>query len=343
MTVYSGTFDVRDEQFMRRAMSAALQARLVARPNPWVGAVVVALDGSTYEGCTAAPGGPHAEISALSRAASVARGATLYSTLEPCSHTGRTGPCTQAIIDAGIARVVVGIVDPDANVAGRGIEQLRAAGITVDIGACQALVRTQLAPYLHHRTIGRPWVVLKMASTLDGRTAAADGSSRWITGAVARQRVHELRAESDAVLVGAGTVRTDNPSLTVRDAQGPSPRRIVLGSAPKNAAVHPCTEWSGDLSTLLDTLGSQDVLQLLVEGGSRVAADFHRQGLVNRYVFHLAPAIAGGDDAPGVFAGAAAASIADMWRGSIVSVQQLGDDVEIVVEPAQIAERQDSQ
>ena len=112
MTVYSGTFDVRDEQLMRRALSTALQARLVARPNPWVGAVVVARDGSTYEGCTAAPGGPHAEIAALSRAGSAARGATLYSTLEPCSHTGRTGPCTQAIIDAGVARVVVGVVDP---------------------------------------------------------------------------------------------------------------------------------------------------------------------------------------------------------------------------------------
>lgn len=341
MTVYSGTFDVRDEQFMRRAMGAALQARLVARPNPWVGAVVVARDGSTYEGCTAAPGGPHAEISALHRAGDAARGATLYSTLEPCSHSGRTGPCTQAIIDAGIARVVVGVVDPDPKVAGRGIEQLRTAGIAVDVGACASLVHTQLAAYLHHRTTGRPWVVLKMASTLDGRTAAADGSSRWITGDVARQRVHELRAESDAVLVGAGTVRTDDPALTVRDAQGPSPRRIVLGSAPANAQVHPCTEWSGDIEALLDSLGKDDVLQLLVEGGAQVAADFHRRGLVNRYVFHLAPAIAGGDDAPGVFGGAAAANIADMWRGRIVSLQQLGNDVEVVVEPVTIAERQD--
>ena len=342
MTVYSGTFDVRDEQLMRRAMSTALQARLVARPNPWVGAVVVAPDGATYEGCTAVPGGPHAEISALTRAGAAARGATLYSTLEPCSHTGRTGPCTQAIVDAGIVRVVVGVVDPDTNVAGRGIEQLRAAGVTVDVGACEALVRTQLAPYLHHRTTGRPWVVLKMASTIDGRTAAADGSSRWITGPVARQRVHELRAESDAVLVGAGTVRTDDPSLTVRDAQGPSPRRVVLGSAPTSAKVHPCTEWSGDIEPLLDALGSDGVLQLLVEGGARVAADFHRRGLVNRYVFHLAPAIAGGDDAPGVFSGAAATTITDMWRGSVVSVQQLGDDVEVVVEPTSFEKRQDS-
>ena len=342
MTVYSGTFGVRDEQFMRRAMSAALQARLVARPNPWVGAVVVAHDGSTYEGCTAAPGGPHAEISALRRAGDAAHGATLYSTLEPCSHTGRTGPCTQAIIDAGIARVVVGVVDPDPKVMGRGVEQLRAAGITVDVGACAPLVTTQLAAYLHHRTTGRPWVVLKMASTLDGRTAAADGSSRWITGDVARQRVHELRAESDAVLVGAGTVRADDPALTVRDAQGTSPRRIVLGSAPAGAQVHPCTEWSGDIESLLDSLGNDDVLQLLVEGGARVAADFHRRGLVNRYVFHLAPAIAGGDDAPGVFGGAAAANIAAMWRGRIVSLQQLGDDVEVVVEPVTFAERQDT-
>ena len=333
MTVYSGTFDVRDEQFMRRAMSAALQARIVARPNPWVGAVVVATDGSTYEGCTAAPGGPHAEIAALARAGEAARGATLYSTLEPCSHTGRTGPCTKAIIAAGIARVVVGVVDPDTLVAGRGVAELREAGIVVDVGACAAQVTSQLAPYLHHRTTGRPWVVLKMASTIDGRTAAADGTSRWITGAVARQRVHELRAESDAVLVGAGTVRADDPELTVREAHGPSPRRIVLGTAPDGAKVHPCTQWSGDINELLDTLGKDDVLQVLVEGGARVAGSFHRLGLVNSYVFHLAPCVAGGDDAPGVFTGPAAVNIADMWRGHVVSVSQLGDDVEVIIEP----------
>ena len=343
MTVYSGTFDVRDEQLMRRAMSVALQARLVARPNPWVGAVVVCSDGASFEGCTAAPGGPHAEIAALARAGKASRGATLYSTLEPCSHTGRTGPCTKAIIDAGITRVVIGIVDPDTKVAGRGIEQLRNAGIIVDVGICANQVHTQLAPYLHHRRTGRPWVVLKMASTLDGRTAAADGTSRWITGAVARQRVHELRAESDAVLVGAGTVRADNPSLTVRDASGVSPRRIVLGTAPAGAQVHPCTEWSGELEPLLDTLGKQDVLQLLVEGGARVASEFHRKGLVNSYIFHLAPAIAGGDDAPGVFSGTSAPTINDMWRGDVVSLQQLGNDIEVVVEPRRIDERQDTQ
>jgi diaminohydroxyphosphoribosylaminopyrimidine deaminase/5-amino-6-(5-phosphoribosylamino)uracil reductase len=323
MTNTASTPSVRDEQFMRRALGTALQARLIARPNPWVGAVVVAADGSTYEGCTSAVGGPHAEIHALRRAGEAARASTLYTTLEPCSHTGRTGPCTQAIIDAGVQRVVVGIVDPDPKVAGTGLNALRALA---------GQVHSQLLPYIHHRTTGMPFVVLKMASTLDGKTAAANGTSQWITGASARQRVHELRAESDAVLVGAGTVRADDPELTVRDAEGTSPRRIVLGSAPTQAKVHPCTEYSGDLTTLLHKLGSEDVLQLLVEGGHHVAGAFHRAGLVNRYVFHFAPAIAGGDNAPGIFSGDAVGDIADMWRGTISSVQQLDTDIEVVVE-----------
>lgn len=333
MNSFSGTLGVSDEQFMRRALSTALHARLVSRPNPWVGAVVVSVDGSTYEGCTSAPGGPHGEIVALQRAGTAARGATLYSTLEPCSHTGRTGPCATAIIEAGVSRVVVGITDPDTKVSGRGIALLREAGLEVTVGVLAGQVTAQLAPYIHHRTTGTPFVVLKMASTIDGKTAAANGSSQWITGAAARQRVHELRAESDAILVGAGTVRADNPSLTVRDANGPSPRRIVLGSAPVEANVHPCTEYSGDIPTLLARLGSEDVIQLLVEGGHKVAGDFHRAGLVNRYVFHIAPAIAGGDDAPGIFSGAAATDISAMWRGSITSVQQLDGDLEVVVEP----------
>jgi diaminohydroxyphosphoribosylaminopyrimidine deaminase/5-amino-6-(5-phosphoribosylamino)uracil reductase len=157
MTVYSGTFDVRDEQLMRRAMSAALQARLVARPNPWVGAVVVAPDGSTYEGCTSAPGGPHAEITALRRAGDAARGATLYSTLEPCSHTGRTGPCTQAIIDAGVARVVVGVVDPDPKVMGRGVDQLRAASRSTSVHALLRCERSSRRTCTTARRVGPGW------------------------------------------------------------------------------------------------------------------------------------------------------------------------------------------
>ena len=318
---------------MRLAVTTANNARLRSRPNPWVGAVVVSPSGEVFTGSTLEPGNAHAEVVALSAAGKNAVGATLYSTLEPCSHTGRTGPCTAAIIESGICRVVVGTLDPDTKVSGSGVQQLRNAGLTVDVGVLEHEVRAQLAPYLHHRTTGRPFVVLKMASTIDGRIAAADGSSKWITGETARKRVHQLRAESDAIVVGAGTVRADNPSLTVRDVHGPSPRRIVLGNIDPQANVHPCTQWTGSLTELLDTLGNEGVVQLLVEGGARVAASFHRERLINQYVMHIAPVIAGGDNAAGVFAGPSAATIADMWRGHVVSTTNLGGDIEIILEP----------
>ena len=318
---------------MHLAVTSAGDARLRSRPNPWVGAVVVSPSGEVFTGSTREPGKAHAEVVALNAAGKNAVGATLYSTLEPCGHTGRTGPCTAAIIESGISRVVVGTLDPDTNVSGSGVQQLRNAGITVEVGVLEHEVRTQLAPYLHHRSTGRPFVVLKMASTIDGRIAAADGSSQWITGETARKRVHQLRAESDAIVVGAGTVRADNPSLTVRDVQGPSPRRIVLGEIDSQAKIHPCTQWTGSLTDLLDTLGKEGVVQLLVEGGSRVAASFHRERLINQYVMHIAPVIAGGDNAAGVFAGPAAATMADMWRGHVVSATNLGGDIEIILEP----------
>jgi diaminohydroxyphosphoribosylaminopyrimidine deaminase/5-amino-6-(5-phosphoribosylamino)uracil reductase len=238
---------VNDQQAMQIAINAANRARLISRPNPWVGAVVVTQSGEIFEGSTSRPGGPHAEINALTSAGKLARGATLYSTLEPCNHTGRTGPCTQAIIGAGITRVVVGITDPDPKVSGSGIARLREAGISVDVGVLADVVTSQLKAYIHHRTTKRPFVVLKMAATLDGRTAAPDGTSMWITGETARKRVQQLRAESDAVLVGANTVRIDDPQLTVRDVEGDSPRRIVLGEVAKSARVNPCTQWRGAL------------------------------------------------------------------------------------------------
>jgi diaminohydroxyphosphoribosylaminopyrimidine deaminase/5-amino-6-(5-phosphoribosylamino)uracil reductase len=322
-----------DERMMRLAVDTACTARLRSRPNPWVGAVVVAQNGEVFTGATLEPGNAHAEIVALNAAAHHASGATLFSTLEPCNHTGRTGPCTQAIIDAGVSRVVVGTLDPDSKVSGSGVQHLRDAGLTVDVGVLEQEVKQQLAAYLHHRATGRPFVVLKMASTIDGRIAATDGSSKWITGETARKRVHQLRAESDAIVVGAGTVRADDPSLTVRDADGPSPRRIVLGTIDVSAKVHPCTQWTGTLPDLLDTLGKEGVVQLLVEGGARVAASFHRERLINQYIMHIAPVIAGGDDAAGVFAGPAASTMADMWRGRIVSTTNLDGDIEIVLEP----------
>jgi diaminohydroxyphosphoribosylaminopyrimidine deaminase/5-amino-6-(5-phosphoribosylamino)uracil reductase len=176
--------------------------------------------------------------------------------------------------------------------------------------------------------------VLKMAASLDGRTSAPDGSSKWITGAEARADAHRLRAESDAVIVGAGTIRADDPALTVRDADGPDPLRVVLGKAPADAKVHPCVELDGPLPEVLDELGRRGVLQAMVEGGPTVAGAFHRAGLVDRYVLYLAPALFGGDDGTAVFAGAGAPTMDDVWRGRIASVERLGDDLRVELEGA---------
>jgi diaminohydroxyphosphoribosylaminopyrimidine deaminase/5-amino-6-(5-phosphoribosylamino)uracil reductase len=214
---------MRDEAAMRRAVELAASVRTQTSPNPWVGCVIVS-GASTFEGAHPGPGQAHAEAAALAVAGGAARGATLYCTLEPCAHVGRTGPCADAIVAAGVSRVVVGVLDPDPHVSGRGLERLRQAGIDVSVGVEAGAVEDQLAPYLKHRRTGRPWVVLKLAATLDGRAAAPDGTSRWITGPEARADAHRLRSESDAVLVGAGTVRADDPELTVRLQAGPGGR-----------------------------------------------------------------------------------------------------------------------
>ncbi len=323
-----------DETAMRRAVGLAATVRATASPNPWVGCVVVSDDGTVFEGATAAPGGPHAEAAALAAAGSRARGATLYATLEPCSHHGRTPPCADAIVAAGVARVVVALEDPDQKVRGRGLTHLRDAGVAVELGLCAGDVSAQLGPYLKHRSTGKPWVVLKLAATLDGRTAAPDGTSKWITGPEARADAHGLRAQSDAVLVGAGTVRADDPALDVRHASGPDPLRVVLGKAPEGARVHPALELSGDLEAVLDDLGRRGVVQLLVEGGASVAHAFHRSGLVDRYVLYLAPALLGGDDGRGLFAGPGAGTIEEVWRGRIVDVRRLGSDLRVELAPA---------
>ena len=331
-----------DQRFMEMAIEAAQRVRHRTSPNPWVGAVLVDCDGNTYVGATNPPGGAHAERDALATAADRASGSTIYTTLEPCNHTGRTGPCTEAIIEAHVARVVIGIEDPDPHVAGTGITRLREAGLTVDVGVKAPEIEQQLAPYLHHRRTGHPWVVLKLAGSADGRTAAPDGTSQWITGPEARADAHRLRAESDAILVGAGTVRADNPSLTVRnwpvDGSIPAdevtnPRRIVLGTVPPDARVNPCTEWDRSLTSLLAQLGTEGVVQLMVEGGATVAASFHQAGLVNQYVLYTAPVLFGGDDSRGLFAGPGAATIGDVWRGSITSVTRIGEDIRIDLSP----------
>ncbi len=331
---------------MRRALELGASVRLTTSPNPWVGSVVLAADGSLAgEGATAAPGGPHAEASALASAGERARGGTCYSTLEPCTVTGRTGPCAEALIAAGVRRVVIAVADPDDRVSGRGVARLESAGVEVTTGVLAAEASEQLRPYLVHRTTLRPYVVLKLATTLDGYIAAPDGSSKWITGEPARADAHRLRAESDAVLVGAGTVRADDPQLTVRlgpragQAAGAlggvlasQPLRVVLGRAPEAARVRPAVEMTGDPRGVLDDLGRRGVLQLLVEGGSNVAAQFHRLGLVDRYVLYLAPALLGGADGRSMFAGQGAGSMAEAWRGRLVGVLRLGEDIRVDVE-----------
>ena len=322
-----------DTTAMRAAMTAAATVRASTSPNPWVGAVVVTADGVVGTGATEPPGGRHAEIVALAEAGDAARGATVVCTLEPCSHHGRTTPCTDALIAAGVRRVIVGVVDPDDRVAGAGIAALRAAGTVVDVGVLADEVTRQLAAYLHHRRTGRPYVVCKLAMSLDGGTAAPDGSSQWITGDDARRDAHQLRAESDAIAVGAGTVRADDPALTVRHVGGADPLRIVLGSAPAGARVHPCLEWPGDLDDLLDDLGRRGIVQLMVEGGAKVIGSFHRAGLVDRYVLYVAPALFGGRDAAPAIGGGTAATIADIWRGRFESVERVGPDLRIEIVP----------
>ena len=335
---------------MRRALELAEAVRYFTSPRPWVGCVVVAADGSVFEGATDGAEGPHAEQSALAVAGDKAEGATLYTTLEPCAHHGTTPPCADAIVKAGVGRVVIAVCDPDERVNGRGAAALREAGIEVETGVCRSEAEELLAPYLTHRSLGRPYVTLKLAATLDGRTAMPDGSSQWITGKEARADAHLLRAQSDAVMVGAGTARRDDPSLAVRDAPLPphakleqvQPGRFVLGKIPRGSrlsesdpakGISPAEELHGEIPDILADLASRGILSLLLEGGSSAAAVFHEAKLIDRYVFYLAPALAGGSQGASVLAGETASSIANLWRGEILSVKKIGDDLRIDLKP----------
>ncbi|HZQ77111.1 MAG TPA: bifunctional diaminohydroxyphosphoribosylaminopyrimidine deaminase/5-amino-6-(5-phosphoribosylamino)uracil reductase RibD [Acidimicrobiia bacterium] len=235
-----------DEAAMAEAVAQGERGRLTAPPNPWVGCVVVAPDGAIVgRGFHRRAGEPHAEVHALREAGDRARGATAYVTLEPCAHQGRTPPCAPALVDAGVRRVVVAVLDPDERVAGRGIDLLRTAGVTVDLGAGAEAAARSLAPYLHHRRTGRPLCLLKTAASIDGRTAAADGTSQWITGPGARADAHRLRAQSGAVVVGAGTALADRPALTWRNLHfedglvPPQPLRVLLDAGGRVPAVGP--------------------------------------------------------------------------------------------------------
>ena len=332
--------DLNDELMMERALGNAEAVRLTASPNPWVGSVLVTPSGEVFDGSTMPVGAEHAEVNCLLKADTETSGSTLYTTLEPCCHSGNTPPCTEALVQAGIDRVVIGIIDPDKRVNGQGVADLRANGVQVEVGVKEDEVKSQLLPYIHHRTTGRPYVVVKVASTLDGRIAASDGTSKWITGPQAREESHKLRAYSDAVCVGAETVRLDNPRLTVRDWSPASglpkeldPLRIVLGEAPENSLIHPCIEMVGEIEDILYELGERGILQLLVEGGGKTISRFHDSGYVDRYEIFFAAAFFGGEDSVSMLSGDGVSGIEDLWRGRIVDLSQRGDDFQVTVEP----------
>lgn len=332
----------------RRAMSRAreLGASVLGTtsPNPAVGAVVLDADGVPVgEGATAPPGGPHAEIAALARAGERARGGTAVVTLEPCAHTGRTGPCADALVEAGVARVVVAVPEP-TELAGGGAERLRAAGIEVETGVDQDLAEEgALAGWLTGVREQRPYVVWKVGATLDGRVAAADGSSRWITGEEARAAVHRLRATCDAVVVGSGTVLADDPQLTVRDAAGKDldrqPLRVVVdrsGRVPGTArvldgAAPTFVSRAATPGELLTELHARDARRVLLEGGPTLAAAFLRAGLVDEMVIHLAPKLLGAG--PSLVSDLGIRGIGDALDLTVVDVTRLGGDVEVRLRP----------
>jgi diaminohydroxyphosphoribosylaminopyrimidine deaminase / 5-amino-6-(5-phosphoribosylamino)uracil reductase len=276
-----------------RALELAERGRGTTHPNPLVGAVVVAGGEVVGEGWHEQAGGPHAEVVALENAGDRARGAVLYVTLEPCAHHGRTPPCVDAIVAAGVARVVVGAPDPNPQTDGQGFVRLRAAGIDVELleGESAMRARRQNEAWRTWISAGRPFVTYKAAVTLDGRVTVP--GSRWVTGEESRRRVHELRGSSDAVAVGMGTVRADSPRLDARDVGSErQPRRFAFGSGPLPASSE-LELRSGPLEEELAGLGAEGVQSLLLEGGPTLATSFLRAGLVDKLVLFLAPMLAG--------------------------------------------------
>jgi diaminohydroxyphosphoribosylaminopyrimidine deaminase/5-amino-6-(5-phosphoribosylamino)uracil reductase len=329
---------------MARARELGLSVLGTTSPNPPVGAVVLDAGGAVAgEGATSPPGGPHAEVHALARAGGRARGGTAVVTLEPCAHTGRTGPCADALLAAGVARVVVAVPEPTRLAVG-GAERLRAGGVDVELGVeREAAEEGALAAWLTGVREARPLVVWKVGATLDGRVAAADGTSRWITGPAARAAVHALRATCDAVLVGSGTALADDPQLTVRDAGGrdaarqplrvvhdrrgrlPATARVLDGAAPTHVSR------AAGPAELLAELFDRDVRRVLLEGGPTLAAAFLRAGLVDEAVVHLAPRLLGAG--PALVGDLGISTIGAALELEVREVTQLGGDVQIRLRP----------
>jgi len=325
---------------MRRALELSARGP-VTGGNPQVGCVLLDDTGRIVaEGWHRGAGTPHAEVDALSHLTD-ARGLTAVVSLEPCNHTGRTGPCSEALIAAGVARVVYAVSDPGHESSG-GAERLRAAGVEVLPGVRAEEANDLLHVWLTAVARRRPWVTVKWAATLDGRAAASDGTSQWITGTAARQRVHEQRAASDAILVGTGTVLADDPSLTARGDAGEllhhQPLPVVVGErpVPVDAALrrHPAGLFetgTRDLERVLAELNDRAIRRAYVEGGPTLASAVIAAGLADEYAIYLAPALLGGDRL--AIGDLGIRTIADARRLHIVSVEQLGEDLLVMARP----------
>ena len=349
---------------MRRALELAKLG--YTAPNPMVGCVLVKNDKVVAEGYHHRPGMAHAEVEALREAGDEARGATAYVSLEPCSHTGKTPPCADALIKAGVSRVVAAMEDPNPRVHGQGFAKLRAAGIEVEFGVCEQEARSLNEMFIYAQTHDRPWVTAKFACSLDGRTAAADGSSQWITGDKAREYAHILRAHHDALLVGVGTVIADNPSLTVRNAAVDPQRRpvrvvvdthlrIPLASALCDVSAAPtwviCAETADQqkhqmlqqrgveilpvgcgsdgricLRNALSELRNRGITAVLCDGGASLLGSLFDAHLVNRVTAFMAPMVIGGEALSAV-RGTGAASIDAALRLHNIEYRQCGDDM----------------
>ena len=353
-----------DNKYMKRALALARRGIGRTSPNPVVGCVIVRDGLIVGEGWHMKAGAHHAEVNALKMAGEAARGADVYVTLEPCSHFGKTPPCADALIAAGVGRVSAAMVDPNPRVSGQGINKLENAGIGVQVGLMEKESRRLNEPFIKHVVTGTPFVTLKSAMTLDGKTATGSGDSKWITNDRSRHYVHKLRASVDAVMVGIGTVRADDPRLTARIPGGKDPLRVIVDSGlniPLHAQVLSlasssrtviatlategakaetlrrygvellrCRDRDGrvDLVDLCARLGGMGVQSLLLEGGSLLAGEFIRSGLIDKYLLFYAPKIVGGD-APGLFAGESPAFMADAYRLKDLRIRRFGADIMI--------------
>ncbi|TDK20641.1 bifunctional diaminohydroxyphosphoribosylaminopyrimidine deaminase/5-amino-6-(5-phosphoribosylamino)uracil reductase RibD [Luteimonas aestuarii] len=360
-------FTATDHAMMARALRLAERGAYTTKPNPMVGCVIARGEEVVGEGWHQRQGGPHAEVFALQAAGARAKGATAYVTLEPCAHTGRTGPCADALVAAGVSRVVAAMRDPFPQVDGAGFERLRDAGIDVASGLMEAQARALNVGFLSRIERGRPWVRVKLACSLDGRTAMANGDSKWITGEAARADVMRWRARAGAILTGAGTVLADDPSLTVRlgdDTPFVPPLRVVLdpglatiargkvreGDAPtlylhapdikpprelaaERAAV-PVQGAVADLHAVLALLAQREIGELHVEAGATLAGALLKAGLVDELLLYVAPVVMGERARP-LFDGLGFADMAQRLRMSIVDSRHVGGDLRLRLRPAQ--------